>query len=151
MRSVLVAGVGRERRFPLDLLEVSDSPLSPLEDLLGSSRDGGRDDVNEVPEFLRSADDGFWVSMAAGGFLLRRFAALISSAFFRLSFSFFALSSCFFSFFFFVAPNSDQLGERHISGSSLNSSSTAVATVELFEAERSKFDGFVSANSIGAV
>lgn len=150
--SVPVAGLDCDRCCALDRSELSGRSFSPRHERLESSCEDERDDVKEMAEFLRRLEDDFCVSMAAGGFLLRRLAALISSALFCfLSWSFLARSHRFFSFFFLFAPNSDQLGERHISKSRLGSSSTTVAAVEFLDSDRFRFGRFVSAESIGVV
>lgn len=71
---------------------------------------------------VRRAAGILCVSMAAGGFLLRRLPATLAAACFSFSSffnffsnSFFSFSSRFFSFFFFPPPKSDQLGDTHIS------------------------------------
>jgi hypothetical protein len=81
-RSVLVAGVDRERRVSPEWLGVSTHLLPPLADILESPGDDGRDELDEITESRLRPTASFWVSMAAGGFLLRRLFPFPSSNFF---------------------------------------------------------------------
>ena len=80
--SVLVAGVDRDRDCEsIEPMEIPESLLSSREDRLEFSPDDVRADMADTHEFLRNAWGIFWVSIAAGGgFLLKRFPALMSAA-----------------------------------------------------------------------
>ena len=135
--SVLVLGVGKERRLirePNDKRhELPSSRDDRLElpgedDRVADKKEIPVKDFPELPEFLLKADGIFCVSIAAGGFLLKRLPAIYSALCLSasrvccLSGSFLSCPSLFFSFslFLLVPLKSDQLGDKHISDSSLS-------------------------------
>ena len=86
--SVLVLGVDKERRLTRELRDKRHELPCSREVRLGPSGEDDRvvdkreipvKDFPEFPEFLRSADDIFCVSIAAGGFLLNLLPAISSA------------------------------------------------------------------------
>lgn len=86
--SVLVLGVDKERRLTIELNDMRHELLCSREVRLGPSGEDDRvvdkreipvKDFPEFPEFLRSADGIFCVSIAAGGFLLNLLPAIYSA------------------------------------------------------------------------
>lgn len=85
---MLVLGVDKERRLTIELNDKRHDLLCSREVRLGPSGEDDRvvdkreipaKDFPEFPEFLRSADGIFCVSIAAGGFLLNLLPAIYSA------------------------------------------------------------------------
>ena len=118
----LLADTGLNR-LANDEIDDMDDLRSSREDRWESSVEGGCDTERELDENLLRAVDILCVSIAAGGFLLKRFPTFAATFCFSSSFfscfsrSFFSFSTLFFSFFVLLPPNSDQLGDWQISAS----------------------------------
>lgn len=113
-----------------DEIDVTEDLRSSREDRRELSVDVGCDvgcePECEPDENLLRAAGILCVSIAAGGFLLKRLLAFAAVLWFSSSFSFFtcfsrsfvSFSALFFSFLFLPPPNCDQLGDWQISSSS---------------------------------